>query len=370
MGHADGPCAEVAILGGGLAGWSLARALLEQGLPPHQLILLEARVPGAGASGVPWALLHPFPGRSLYPRPGYLAAWEYSLAWLEQLSAGGEQGLVRHLPLWRLAHEDETALRFERSWQRAQALTGYPLQRLDPQLWPGAKGLYELGQGRLVALPALLQRLRQLPISSRQSCGKVQLEPGPDAWTLSCQPGDVRARQVVLACGSQLADYLPSLDLACSYGEVASFRPDPDPELQTAISAAGHFVAPLGQGLYHGGATHYAATCSQPPLSAWRSLQQSLDWLPGIAKARLVSLWSGIRCGLRHDREPVVGSVVGHVPGLHHDNGPAAPGLWVMGAFSTRGLLLIPTAATALAREILGTEAAIPVWMGTGRIKI
>lgn len=348
-------CFEIAVLGGGLAGWSVVRALLSKGVAPRDVLLLEARAVGTGTSGVPWALLHPFPGRSLYPRPDYLAAWRFSLQWLAEVQDAVAAELFRSLPLWRLALDGATAGRFAKSYARACQWADYPLQSGPaPPLWPNAQGLYLLEQGRVVNLPALVQVLkREAGISAQAYAGRVAIAQDGDAWRLRCQQRGFVARQLVLACGSGLRDYFPHLPFDLSYGEVASFRLGHALELAAAVSAAGHFLVPLGNGLYHGGATHYSAERPYAATEAWSRLQEGLAWLPGMEKARPVRIWNGLRCGLRHDREPLVGPI------------PEQPGLWAMSAFSTRGLLLIPWASERLAEALLQGQT-IPDWIGTG----
>ena len=107
------------VLGGGFAGWSVIDHLLQLGCKSGQLALVESHLSATGASSVPWALMHPVPGRSLYPRVGYLDAWQYSLQYLDQCQGQTEQTLFRSLPLWRLAYDPATAQRFEKSFQRA-----------------------------------------------------------------------------------------------------------------------------------------------------------------------------------------------------------------------------------------------------------
>ena len=59
-----------------------------------------------------------------------------------------------------------------------------------------------------------------------------------------------------------------------------------------------------------------------------------------IEQAEVVRVWSGVRATLPPDRSPLCGPV------------PGQPGLWLMGAFSTRGLLQIPRHASALAATL------------------
>ncbi|PKL78338.1 MAG: hypothetical protein CVV27_03445 [Candidatus Melainabacteria bacterium HGW-Melainabacteria-1] len=346
--------AEIAIVGGGLAGWALAEALLRQGVDPAQMLLLEARVTGAGASGLPLGLLHPFPGRSLYPRPGYLAAWRQSQSWLSRLSTSDAGRLFQSLPLWRLAFDPATAGRFERSYLRALAeLSDYPLLSLSDTGVLTALTGFCLPDAALVDMPRLLARLRSCaPIQTRSHSGPLQLQRRGRDWVLQSDSNSCLASQVVLAVGCGLNVYFPELPLIPDRGEIAIF--DLDAELPAAVSAAGQYLAPLGAGRMITGSTHYRAECALPPGQAWQTLRAGLDWLPGIRSARLIQIWTGTRLGSQ-DREPLVGAV------------PGQPGLWLLGAFATRGLLQIPTAAEALAQELLRAEVWIPEAMRAER---
>lgn len=345
--------AGLVIVGGGLAGWALAHSLASQGV--KDILLLEAQHYGSGASGVPWALLHPFPGRSLFPRAGYLEAWQTSLDWLSALQAQTSVSLYQRLPLWRVAYDTSTAERFARSFKRGKSLPDYPLQALSQTgPLPESRGAYGLTEGRLVRTPALLNLLReQTEIQHQAYTGPLGLNRSGESWRLQSDTLEISAKQVVLTTGSGLGELFPELPLASSRGEVLSFALDVD--LQAAVSASGHFVVPLGEGRFHAGATHYEGR-GLPPTASWELLKAGLGWLPGIENARLLSVWSGIRSGLKHDREPLVGPVPGH------------QGLWVMAGFSTRGLLLIPTAAQVLSDVLIGSGSA-PAWMAAGRLR-
>lgn len=358
--------AEIAVLGAGLAGSLLIQALLEQGCEPRQLVLLDQRLSASGASGVPWALMHPFPGRSLYPREGYLEAWRLSLNWLDKLAADCPGRWLSQLPLWRLAYEPEGARRFERSFVRGLASQAdYPLSRLaaaERALLAEPLAAYQLQEARLIKVPLLLAELQrrqaEAGVRSLNYLENLALQAAGSDWLLENSELRLRVRQLVLSPGSALSQLLPDLPLLQSRGELALFELPADPQLKAAISITGKFVAPLAElerpGLYYTGATHTAFDRPQQPELVWQTLKADLNWLPGIEQARLLRTWSGVRSHLQ-DREPLVG-------GLREN-------LSVLAGFSTRGLLLIPAAAQALARELLGQKEQIPRWMHVQRLR-
>ena len=152
----------VAIIGGGLAGFSLMRALLKQGVSADEILLLEQLTPGSGSSGVLHGMMHPFTGRTLYPKPGYLEAWKYSLQWLADIQSETETPLYRTLPLWRIALEPAAQRQFERSFLRAQDIPDYPMYRVENlNAWPlrDVLAAYALNHSAQVNLPTLMAHL-------------------------------------------------------------------------------------------------------------------------------------------------------------------------------------------------------------------
>ena len=122
----------ITILGGGLAGWCLFEHLIRLGHDPESLLLIEKEVSANGASGVLEGMLHPFTGRTLYPKAGALEAWAYSKQWL--LEQHNQSGLPIFTPkaLWRIATDEKTQEQFERSFLRAQAeISNYPVTPLN-----------------------------------------------------------------------------------------------------------------------------------------------------------------------------------------------------------------------------------------------
>lgn len=351
------------VLGGGFAGWSVIDHLLQLGCAPEQMTLVESRLSATGASSVPWALMHPVPGRSLYPRPGYLEAWLYSLQYLDQCQGQSNQQLFRSLPLWRLAYDPTTAQRFEKSFQRALASEFkqlYPLQKretFDLNTLKVPLTQYSLEQGRVVFLPELVSAIQsQSRIQTYQYIGKTRFERCDTGWKLHFQDQELRCRHLVLATGTGVTDLTNSvfketkIKLEVSHGELVLFRSAQN--LPAAVSAAGQFVVPLGEDLFYTGATHYQTDRQIPPEQSWNQLQTSLSWFKSIQNAQWLRIWHGQRINAT-DREPLVGQI--------------QPGLWLMAGFSTRGTLLIPIAARILSQKLQGLEQVIPNWMDCHR---
>lgn len=348
------------VLGGGFAGWSLVDHLLQLGCESHQIALVETRLSATGASSVPWALMHPVPGRSLYPRAGYLEAWQYSLEYLAQKQSQSIQPLFQILPVARLAYDQATARRFENSFQRAlvsEFRDIYPIQKdqsFEQQALEVPLAQYVITQGRLLFLATIIRVIQaQSQIQSYEYMGQTPFEPCETGWKLNLQTQILTCHHLILATGAGLPQTIvkdTAIPLEISQGELALFRVDQD--LAIAISAAGQFVVPLGQGIFYTGATHYQGARQIPAEQSWQELQQGLSWFKGIQDAQLIRIWHGHRINAL-DREPLVGQI--------------QAGLWLMSGFSTRGGLLIPLAAQALSQQLIHPEAPIPAGMDCQR---
>lgn len=340
----------VAILGGGFAGWALQDALQAQGLPASQILLLERDLSGSGSSGVLRGMMHPFTGRSLFPRPGYLAAWHFSRRWFAALQDHSGQRLYSEMPLWRLAFTPDAARQFARSFERARsALPDYPLQLTAPPegLTEGVLGAYGLSPALQVNLPLVLAQLAaRSGVTSALRLNALQVQHTGNHWCLQHGASTWRAERLVFACGQALKQYFPALSLSAKRGEVVIARARH--ALPGMLSGGGVYIAPLDPERLILGATFYHAGRPWAPAQSWQRLRQRFDWLPVVQSAEPLQIWSGVRAVVQPDRE----ALLGPVPGLAN--------AWVMAGFGTRGLLQIPLAAQELAAALLHQAPVSP----------
>jgi glycine/D-amino acid oxidase-like deaminating enzyme len=350
---------KIIIIGGGLAGWSLFEHLVAAGHAPESLLLIEKGVSGRGASGVTQGMLHPFTGRTLAPKPGAMEAWRYSREWLQAMQRQSRVSFYTQKPLWRIATDEKTEVQFARSFEKAQQSDAdYPLRALD-QTAPLQKvrAGYVFPEAGHVDISQLLayfqrhyagQRLLYRTLESlyfQDQRWHIQLSSDLDS-----ESGHYSASQVVLAPGHDLLDFFPDVPLRTKRGEVITFQSTQ--AIHSCVSGGGRYLVPLSEtaepktGLftYVGGATFYRDNAHWPPSQSWKDLCSRFHWFPDIEKATMQRVWSGVRATLHPDRAPLCGPV------------PEQPGLWLMGAFSTRGLLQIPQHARALAQTLSEAE--------------
>ena len=308
----------------------------------------------ARASDVPAVLMHPFPGRSLEPKPDQFVLAEASIDYLRGLEAATDAAIVE-LPMARpLAGELGESLRtsFQRmqgdlpAWFDARISRGAELVDLDVNL----AGFDDV----LVYTPAfsadarkvrahLRGRLDQAGVARVDHTRVQRVQPAGACWRLQTNAGAIAARTVVMALGFGLARWFPGLPIRGKGGEVLVARPPAGAELGCVINASGH-LAPLPDGTWAAGSTYWRADQLQARTDEEATaalLERCAPLAAALADATPVRLGRGVRAAYRGDNRPLVGPV------------PAQPGLFVFGAFGSKGLFRIPYLADTLAQHLL-----------------
>ncbi|WP_297800803.1 FAD-dependent 5-carboxymethylaminomethyl-2-thiouridine(34) oxidoreductase MnmC [uncultured Brevundimonas sp.] len=334
----------IAVIGGGIAGASVVRALKAIGLLP---VLIERSAPGAGASGFPASLVTPrldagdaFIG-GLYAqcldRAGQLynridkAILQHGVVQLEQ----AERDAVRYdkiaaQPLW----PDTTMQRL--SAAEASDLLG---EKVD------CGGLYMKGAFALSPATALSAWLADTPIVTAEVTA-LQAENGQ--WSVLDRDGQTiaTADAVVVAAGWGTAELLPQLNLAPVAGQ-ADWVNDGSHHLPAAW---GGYSIPTGHGLLYG-ATHVRGeTDPQPSSDAsdhnLQTLQSRLPMRADEAAKHTPQSRVAVRA-TTSDRLPVCG--------------PVDENLYVLSGMGSRGFCASPLLAEHLAALITGTTSPLPV---------
>ncbi len=346
------------ILGGGLAGWSLVDHLIKAGCQTQDIVLLDTAQPGSGTSGVLRGMLHPFTGRTLYYQPEAYDNWRYARQWLEQLQALSSETLWQDIPLWRVTTTEDTEAQFARSFIRGQRdFEDYPLQKIAPESLPlaGIRSAYAFEPASWANLPALLDLLSQrYPVGHFQQA-PIRLQKLSSGWQIQSRENSWQAEQLILCHGTSLLEHFPHLPFRLKRGEVAHVSMKVG--IKASISGGGRYLCPLGNDEYIAGATFYYGDQPWPADLAWHDLKDRFGWLPQIHQAELKSIWSGLRVTIHPDRQPLVGPV------------PQQDNLYVMSAFSTRGLLQIPRSARLLAEFLVKGHDRLPKITVPARLK-
>lgn len=320
----------VAVIGGGVAGCCLARALSRQGLTA---VLVEPDGLGAGASGNPAGLVTPRLDAGLGPVAALFAqAFRRAVALYDQIpEAVIAQGSLQ------LAVGPRDAGRFGKI-AASDLFTPDELALQDENL--------AIPAARVIEPAALLPALAEG--APRLRARVERLERGPDGWRLLGAGGEeiVRAGAVVLATGSETPRLAPGLDLRPVRGQ-ASFTD----EITAPAAAFGGYVIPTRQGLLFG-ATHDRGREDRgiEPGDNDRNLAALAKGLPDLA-ARLAGRPLQARVSIRAttaDHLPLAGAL-------------DEPGLFVLSGLGSRGYCLAPLLAEHLAARLAGAPSPLPV---------
>jgi tRNA 5-methylaminomethyl-2-thiouridine biosynthesis bifunctional protein len=323
--------ASIAIVGAGIAGASVARALAAHGV---SAAVYESSGPGHGASGFPAALVTP----RFDLGDGTIAA-----LFAQALERAG--ALYRDIPDAVLAHGVVQTPGSERDQARFARI-------VDQPIWdPGAMRLDDQGDlvmrdALTVAPAAILAHWLGLAVIKP---GKVSsIVPDGSGWTLLSAGGQTLAEveTVVLCAGAGNADLIPGVTLSPVRGQadwILHARP--------VATAWGGYVAPTRDGFLFG-ATHDRdeTTTEVRAADTIRNLATLAARFPDLAASvdpATVTSRAAIRATTR-DRLPVCGAV------------PDQPGLIVLGGLGSRGFCLAPLLAEHLVARALGRPSPLP----------
>ncbi len=371
----------VIIIGGGIAGASLAYAFLRRGLA---VTVIDADGPATHASGNAAALVAPRLDREDAPPPRFhRTAFAHAVQLYRTLGAGvfTQSGL-----LWLAQTPKE--------WEKFLAL--HAAGALPPDdlclakkeqmafLEKDASGALFLPKAGQVRPKAAITALMDGAQKQRQKCTHLTQEDGQ--WRAHGQNGEVlcAAPLMVLAGGAAPVPTLAGLDdphFRLLRGQVSLYQSAP-PYKGPAILQRG-YVLPLPDGQVLTGATHdpVAGLAGEEDVRAGDhdyNLATLRGFAPGLAR-RLDPLSVQGRAGVRAatpDQQPYAGPLVdGRIYArLFADlkdgrtdlpGGDAAllPGLFILGGLGSRGFTLAPLLGEAIAAQALGEPA--PLERGT-----
>ncbi|MGH7021607.1 MAG: FAD-dependent 5-carboxymethylaminomethyl-2-thiouridine(34) oxidoreductase MnmC, partial [Brevundimonas sp.] len=338
----------VAIIGAGIAGASVARALIAGGA---RVTVIEAEHPGAGGSGFPAALVTP-----------RLDAGDALIAGFHAQALERAGALYRALPkavvaegVLQLEQAPRDATRFDKIaaqdlWP-ADAMT-----RLDAAAASGHLGeAVSAGGLRMAGAIALRPSAVLEPWlagAERLTAQVESLRPESAGWVLRDGDGAVlvEADAVVLTAGwgtAALAADLPQpLPLAPVAGQADWVEGPTTPPV-----AWGGYAVPTGTGLLFGATHDRGQTDRQPTAEASaRNLAALAAALPGLA-AQVEA------AGPPHTRKAVRATTPDRLPVA----GPLPqPGLYVLTGLGSRGFCVAPLLGEHLAANIMGQPSPLP----------
>ncbi|MEI7573946.1 MAG: FAD-dependent 5-carboxymethylaminomethyl-2-thiouridine(34) oxidoreductase MnmC, partial [Phenylobacterium sp.] len=334
----------VAVIGAGIAGASVMRALRRLGVEP---VHFEAEAPGAGASGNPAGLVTPRLDAGLGP-VARLAAQAY----LRALDVYPEvPGAMLARGVLQLAATDRDPSRFARI-AGSDLFPEGTLRLLDPA---GASARLGEPSDR-----AGLDQPDALSLDPRQVleawcgaplAGQVQaLERAEGGWRLTAASGETSVfRTVILAAG---AGERLEVGLVVGLGHLGGglTAPEGRPE-QEAIGEGGGYLAPLSNGFLFGATFRRGETSTEVTEADHQANLEALARArPALAadlSGRALEGRARVRATTR-DHLPLAGAL------------PGTPGLLVLGGLGSRGLTWAPLLGEHIAALATGAPSPLP----------
>ena len=339
------PQRHVAVVGAGIAGASVARALIAGGA---RVTVIEAERPGAGGSGFPAALVTP-----------RLDAGDALIAGFHTQALERAGSLYRPLPdaviaegVLQLEQAPRDAVRFDKIaaqdlWP-AGAMTRLDVAASTEHLGHPVRSGGLLMQGALALRPSAVLE-PWLAGAKRLSARVESLRRDGEGWALLDADGAVLidADAVVLTAGWGSAALASDLPLTPVAGQAQWVEGPTTPPV-----AWGGYAAPTGTGLLFG-ATHDRGQTDLTPTAeaSSRNLTALAAALPELAARAEAAGALQTRKAVRAttpDRLPVVGAL-------------PQPGLYALTGFGSRGFCVGPLLGEHLAARILDLPSPLPL---------
>jgi glycine oxidase len=358
---------DVVVIGGGIIGLSIARALAKRKV---KVRILEAGEPGQGASTAAAGMLAPqyeaaggqaellqlcLKSNEIYP--------SFCAELLEE--SGINPGYSGQGALCPAFSESESwkIVAFEAAQRKAglpaEALSPEEVLRLEPNLSPECRGALFLPRDHRVHTRRLFSAL----LKATQQAG-VKIETHTGVTSLAIKRNKIEGAQtasklfscgcVVLAAGAwsgtlENRKYLPALPVRPVKGEIVQLSAPPGQSLTHSLIASRCYIVPRDDGSLLVGATEVEAGFDTTVTAGAITdlLSAAAEAMPGVSSFPFHTAWAGLR-PTTPDRLPLLG--------------PYGPeGLIVATGHYRKGILLAPLTGELIAELITSGEAAIPL---------
>ena len=365
------------VVGAGLAGCHVAAALAARG---WRIELLErGSSTAAGASSLPWGLLHPQVAAddsvlARLTRAGFLLAGA-------RLDAAGDDAGLRHpCGVLQQARDEDEAAAWRAALERLSVPAAYARwldagQAAAVAGVPPLRGGLWFERGALVAAQRWCRHLLDragAALRVRTGVDAARIECGRDGWTVFDPVARPIASAPVLVAANALdAPRLLGLQHAPVQpvrGRVSLIASERLSGLRAAIAGDGH-LARAPDGALAVGATYEAPLPGETEPRAVDETRAHAGNLQRLARlvaraddATVIGVFDGVRCVAR-DRLPLAGGVADEcaalasnaaLRGAHLVDLPRREGLYAAFALASRGIAFAPLAAELVAAQIGG----------------
>jgi glycine oxidase len=352
--------AEVAIIGGGVIGLSIARALARRGV--CDVVVIERHEFGREASWAAGGILAPqieADARDDFFRLACASRDMYSQFAADlQTESGIDVELDPTGTMYVAFHDDEEAeLRHRNEWQRSQGLrvewlSGDEARAIEPCLSTNVRFAlrfpddYQIDNRKLVE--ALVIANQRHGVKLIASCGVRKIQIADGAVTgIQTELGFLSAKKTVVAAGAWSSSIeaegalLPRLDIEPVRGQMLCFNA---PGLaRHVIYSSGGYIIPRRDGRLLSGSTsdHVGFDKRVTETGVERIRSMAIEIAPALQNISIIDSWAGFRPRAKDDL-PVLGSVA-DVKGLFYATG-----------HYRNGILLAPITGEVIAGAIVG----------------
>jgi glycine oxidase len=356
--------AEVAIIGGGVIGLCIARALAQRGV--RGVVVIERHECGREASWAAGGILAPqieadasddffrlaCASRDLYPR--FAADLRAESEIDVELDTTGTMYLA-------FSEDEEAELRHRIEWQRTQGLrvewlTGDEARAVEPCLSTNVRSAvrfpddYQVDNRKLIG--ALVIANQRHGVRLINNCGVRKIQITDDAVTgIQTELGFLNAKKIVIAAGAWSSSIqaeealLPRLDIEPVRGQMLCFNA-PGLARHVIYSSRGYII-PRRDGRLLAGSTSehvgFDKRVTEAGIDAIRSM--AIEIAPALQNISIVDSWAGFRPRAQDDL-PVLGPVE-DVPGLFYATG-----------HYRNGILLAPITGEIIAESMIGRNSS------------
>ncbi len=357
--------ADVVVIGGGVIGLAIARALLLRGA--GQVMLIERARPGAEASHAAAGMLAPQAEAAIADAFFELACASRDLypAFASELreETGTDIELERTGTLYlAFTEKDEQEIERRYSWQHRAGLSVEHLsadeaRRLEPCVSPAVRGALrfpldvQVENRRLIAALSTSIEKHGVRLLTETHVKSLIMERGR-ILGVETSRGAVHAPVVVVAAGAWTSfltssgNTLPLVSIEPVRGQMLCFETNPRLARHVIYSPRGYLVPRLDGRLLAGSTTEHAGFEKRVTGAGVHAItSHALEIAPAVGNLPLVDSWAGLR-PRAEDGWPVIGACA------------ETQGLFYATAHYRNGILLAPLTGDVVAEQITTGNAS------------
>lgn len=352
----DNTSFDAIIVGAGIAGLTLAEALMSKG---YNCAIVDKGSPGSGASGAPKLLINPATGRRAKMSPGSEQALPEIMSLLEKVQQSTKETVYEKNGVIRPALSDDIAKDFKKSPNKYPWPDGW-ITWLDQKeftnrypVFQHNKGGLLVDEGATVNGNIFIDSLSKL----LSECGLItfynsvyEYSYSNDKWTFLINGSEsITADSVIFATGQSLTkdpnwDFLKLHPIKGQTAEFTFSKPLPFDRSVSSLGYMAYFSSEPNK-LVVGSTYEHHFDHLNPDKDGLEYLKTKLEnTLPGWTdKIIHADQWAGVRVTAK-DKKPVIGA---------H---PSIPNLYIFGGLASKGMLLGRYCALRLADHIVSGE--------------